>query len=73
MKSLAVAIALTTAFALPAYAGTVHARHIATSVVRTHRVTGVIPSGRIYLLENRGPQRETGSQLPGQFRRRLLR
>jgi hypothetical protein len=55
MKSLAVAIALTTAFALPAYAGTVHARHIATSVVSTHRVTGVIPSGRIYLLENRGP------------------
>jgi hypothetical protein len=53
MKSLAVAIALTTAFALPAYAGTVHPRHIATSIVRTHRNIGVIPNGAVYLLENR--------------------
>jgi hypothetical protein len=55
MKSLAVAIALTTAFVLPAYAGTVHPRHIATSIVRAHRNAGVIPNGGIYLLENRGP------------------
>ena len=54
MKTLAVAIALTTAFVLPAYAGTVHPRHIATSIVRAHRNTGVIPNGRVYLLENRG-------------------
>jgi hypothetical protein len=54
MKSLAVAIALTAAFALPAYAGTVHPRHSATSIIRAHRDTGVIPNSRIYLLENRG-------------------
>ena len=55
MKSLAVAIALTTAFALPVYAGTVHHRHVASPIVRAHRDTGVIPNGGIYLLENRGP------------------
>ena len=55
MKSLAVAIALTTAFVLPAYAGTGHSRHIATSIVRAHRNTGVIPNGGVYLLENRPP------------------
>lgn len=62
MKSFAIAIALTTAFALPAYAGTVHSRHIATSTVRAHRNTGVIPGGRVYLLENRPP--ESTKQVP---------
>jgi hypothetical protein len=55
MKSLAVAIALTTAFAFSAYAGTGHSRHIATSIVHSHHNTRVIPNGGVYLLENRPP------------------
>jgi hypothetical protein len=55
MKRLAVAMALTTAFAFPVYAGTVHHRHTTTPIVHTRRDTGVIPNGGIYLLENRGP------------------
>lgn len=54
MKSFAVAIALTTAFALPVNAGTVHARHTAISIIHAHRDTGVIRNRGVYLLENRG-------------------
>jgi hypothetical protein len=54
MKSLAVAVALTTAFALPVHAGTVHPRHTAMSIVHAHRDTAVIRNGGVYLLENRG-------------------
>jgi hypothetical protein len=54
MKSLAVAVALTTAFALPVHAGTVHPSHMATSIIRAHRDIGVMRNSGVYLLENRG-------------------
>ena len=54
MKSLAVAVALTTIFAFPVYAGTVHPRHTAMATNHTHSRTAVVRNGGIYLLENDG-------------------
>ena len=54
MKSLAVAVALTTVLAFPVYAGTVQPRHTATSVNHARGHSAVIRNRGVYLLENSG-------------------
>jgi hypothetical protein len=53
MKSLAVAVALTTVLASPVYATTLHHRHTATSINHAHGHAAIRNRG-VYLLENRG-------------------
>jgi hypothetical protein len=53
MKSLAVAVALTTILAFPVYAGSAHPRHTAMAHHAYSRA-GVVRNGGIYLLENDG-------------------
>ena len=52
MKSLAVAVALTTILAFPVYAGTAHPRHTAMATNHAHSRAAVVRNGGIYLLEN---------------------
>jgi len=52
MKSLAVAVALTTTFAFPVYAGTVHPRHTAMPINHEQGHTAAIRNRGVYLLEN---------------------
>ena len=54
MKNFAIAVALTTVLAFPVYAGTVHSRHMATSVNHARGHTAVIRNRGVYLLENSG-------------------
>jgi hypothetical protein len=54
MRSLAVAVALTTVLAFPVYAGTLHARHTTTSVNHARGPIAVIRNRGVYLLENSG-------------------
>jgi hypothetical protein len=54
MKSLAVAVALTTILAFPVYAGTGHPRHTAMATNHAHSRAAVVRNGGIYLLENDG-------------------
>ena len=57
MKSLAVAVALTTILAFPAYAGIAHPRHTATVRHHAHSRPALVRNGGIYLLENDGAGR----------------
>jgi hypothetical protein len=52
MKSLAVAVTLTTIFALPVYAGTVHPRHTAMPTNHEQGHPAAIRNRGVYLLEN---------------------
>jgi hypothetical protein len=54
MKSLAVAVALTTVLAFPVYAGTAHPRHTAMVTNHAHSRAAVVRNGGIFLLENDG-------------------
>jgi hypothetical protein len=54
MKSLAAAVALTSIFAFPVYAGTVHPRHTAMATNHAQGRAAAVRNGGIYLLENDG-------------------
>ena len=54
MKSLVVAVALTTILAFPVYAGSAHPRHTAMATNHAYSRAGVVRNGGIYLLENDG-------------------
>jgi len=54
MKTVAVALVLTTVLALPVYANTAHSRHTAMSNNHARGHIAVIRNSRVFLLENRG-------------------
>jgi hypothetical protein len=54
MKSLAVAVALTTILTFPVYAGAAHPRYTAMAANHAHSRAAVVRNGGIFLLENDG-------------------
>ena len=55
MKILATAIACAAILASPAYAATTHPQRAVAAIKRPARVPAVMPSGGVFLLENRAP------------------